>query len=97
MSNRVIWKYRIVPNDQSISLPRGAEFLCVQMQQGYPHAWCLVDPDAEPELRHLKVFETGQVVDRHDVEGARYLGTFQTHHGHVYHVWYYPTSTKEMS
>jgi hypothetical protein len=54
---RQIWKWGINPtNDGSISMPKGAELLSIQVQRGIPCIWALVDPAAEKEERRFLRF-----------------------------------------
>lgn len=71
---KTIYKYLIDPNEPKIEVPIGAEPLAVQLQNGEPHLWCLVDTEAAMEERRIRVKGTGHDCD--EVEGLRYLGTF---------------------
>lgn len=73
MSKR-IWKYPIALQDaQFIEMPKGAEILCVQMQDGNPCLWALVLP-GETERRKIEIYGTGHPVS--ELELA-YIGTYQ--------------------
>lgn len=57
-------------------MPASAEVLTVQLQQGKPVLWALVNPTAPEEARRFLIAGTG-----HDlppgVSRRRYVGTFQ--------------------
>lgn len=75
-----IWKFDIYPGITRIAIPSGANLLSVQMQQGVPRVWALVDPDATHSTREIETYPTGHV---DDVRGD-YIGTFQVD-GLVFH------------
>jgi hypothetical protein len=82
---KTIYKYELAIDDtQELMLPEGAEILTVQMQDGYPRLWALVDPHAPKKRRYIDIYGTGHPVgDKH----GQYLGTFQEHGGQlVWHV-----------
>lgn len=74
-----IFKYTIEP-DAYIEMPNGARILSVQVQNGVPVLWALVDPDAPLKRRDIRVYGTGHSI-RLEVEDLEYLGTFQMHDG----------------
>lgn len=61
-----------------IPMPRGAEPLCVQMQDGRPCMWARVDIDEPVVTHHFRVAGTGHDLDD---EVGRYIGTIQMHGG----------------
>lgn len=69
---QAIYKYPVSP-DASIEMPKGAQVLDVALQNGAPHLWVLVDPEAEKEVRYFRMIATGE---RFDTAGLAYLGTF---------------------
>lgn len=83
---RTIWKYPI-PRTPSFALvmPRDATILTVQLQDGKPVLWALVEveePDVAGEDRHFKLLMTGQEMEpahalAFDAERLRYVNTFQ--------------------
>jgi hypothetical protein len=76
---KCVYKYKILDcGNFSISMPEGAEILCVQMQGDTPCLWAMADPKEVPILRSFCVRGTGHGFD--DTEG-RYIGTFQTEKG----------------
>lgn len=73
----VIFKYPIETSPVVIRMPRGARVLTVQLQQGVPTIWCLVD-DEEPLVhRRLVVVGTGRDLEGRVSEKAVYVGTWQ--------------------
>lgn len=86
---RTIWKFELETKDtQFISMPKGAEILCVQIQIGNPCVWALVDPEAEKKDVEFSTIGTG-----HPVDGRPkiYIGTYQIiHRMLVFHVFVHP-------
>lgn len=77
-----IYKYRLPFPVGSVTLPEGAHVLTVQIQNGFPVLWALVNPDARPEPLHVLARPTGGGV----LEGPEdYLGTVQFEDGTVWH------------
>lgn len=77
--NQAIWKFPVEITDEfEIPMPKGAKVLTVQMNQGLPFIWALVNLDAgETEPRCFKLVVTG-----HNVSNAgAYVGTFQIMEG----------------
>lgn len=92
---RTVWKWPLTQMSQLVHVPKGAEFLDVQMQPVpvlvdgvereavVPVVWALVDPQAEQEDRQFEVIGTGH---EFVYEGQSYVGTFQSPDGKV--VWH---------
>lgn len=72
---KVIWKYELNPvkGPQSIRMPCDSTILDVQMQDGIPVFWALVDPDSPDEERKFLLVYTGWAIPGYPV----YIGTFQ--------------------
>lgn len=71
-----IFKYPVeMVDDPKIAMPRGALVLSVQAQGDMPQVWALVDDQRPLETRSFKLRGTGHAAD--DVEGSRFIGTFQ--------------------
>lgn len=79
-----IWKYELgIDEKQELEVPKGAQFLCLQLQHGNQQAWFIVDPD-EPkkETRTILCVRTnGSLV--HGGAMKSYLGTIQLHEGYI--------------
>lgn len=74
---QTIWKYplRFEQSDHLfLEIPIGAEPLSVQMQNGLPVLWALVDEQDKRVSYHIQVVGTGQPAD---VQERQYIGTFQ--------------------
>ena len=87
---KTIWKYELeITDNQNILMPIGAEILTVQMQDGTPCLWALVNPKAEMESIVIEIYGTG--TDLYDMGTARkYISTFQAENGGlVFHVFEY--------
>lgn len=69
-----VWKYPFIPRDVlQVDMPIGAQALCVQLQDGRPCLWALVESEAPVGTRTFRVVGTG-----HPAEGlGSYIGTFQ--------------------
>lgn len=67
-----------------VPMPRRAEVLCVQVQNGTPFVWALVDTKEKVTAKHwFFVYGTGHET----FEQGKYLGTFQLEGGAlVFHV-----------
>lgn len=65
-------------------MPKGAEILDVQIQNGKPQLWALVNPENAPEPRNFLIVGTGHQLSDIDLE---YIATYQTHDGSlIYHL-----------
>jgi len=78
---RAVWKYPIPKQREFVvSMPTGAQGLCVQVQLDSPCLWALVDTGAPLEERRFLLAGTGE-----DILVApgllRYIGTFQLRGG----------------
>lgn len=86
---KVIWKFGFEIEDRVwFRMPEGAQFLTIQMQEGQPVLWALVDTDRDVVKRHMLLCGTG-----HDAsEVGRYIATFQMHDGQLaFHAFEDPT------
>lgn len=85
MPNHAIHKYAITASRQKINLPVGYKLLTVQLQNGTPHVWAVIDkavPVTTPVIFH--VVGTGWIFDS---TGMDCIDTFQSHEsGFVFHV-----------
>lgn len=78
-----IWKYTLQMQDlQTLTIPVGAKLLSLQMQEGKPQLWALVDEASPCEPRRITVYGTGQPI--HNDPGV-FIGTFQ-YGEYVFHV-----------
>lgn len=68
-----VFKYELTADTVDLELPRGAQLLTVQLQNGVPMLWALVDDSIAPIKRCIGVYGTGHPVD---VPG-KYVATFQ--------------------
>ena len=81
---KAIWKWPLSSKDsQEINIPRGAEILCVQMQNDYPTIWAKVDAEAEMVSREIIIIGTGHP---HEEINHPYIGTVQQYGGSL--VWH---------
>lgn len=79
-----IYKYQI--HDlamREIELPKGAEILTIQMQDGMPCLWALVDQNQPAEKRPILIIGTGHAIL---IDIVRYISTFQMLDGRL--VWH---------
>lgn len=71
---KTVYKYPLfILDEQDIEMPDSANILTVQMQNGEPCLWALVDTSNHPSVRKILIRGTG-----HDADGmGRYISTFQ--------------------
>ena len=83
---RVIWKYPLTARAAfTLEMPEGRfEFLSVQMQNGEPCMWALVNPTQRKVPHAFRVVPTGEEFEKTD--NLHYLGTFQPLNGLVFHL-----------
>ena len=88
MADLVIWKFPVALEDRfSVSIPKGARILTLQLQRGRPQMWVLVNPEVSPEQRTFRIVGTGHRYSANVLGSWRYLGTFQMQDGaFVWHV-----------
>jgi len=68
-----IYKYEL--KEGPFGMPKGSEILTIQMQNGLPYIWALVDTDAELDFTCLVVIGTGQEMP--EKFNYKYISTFQ--------------------
>jgi hypothetical protein len=73
MGTRQVWKFPLI--DKGVVMPVGSQLLCVQMQNGIPCIWAIVDPEAPKEKVNIRVYGTGHEIP--EDAGLGYLGTVQ--------------------
>ena len=86
---KTIWKFNIVTTDrQTVSMPRGAEILTVQVQNGAVCLWAKVDTEAPSQLRDIETFGTWHPMAEESGARRQYIGTYQLRRGGdlVFHV-----------
>jgi len=82
-----IWKWTLSVLDvQTVQMPKGAQVLSVQVQDGEPQLWAMVDEQAPTEPRTFATYGTGHPLP--DVANhGRFVSTYQMHSGRlVFHV-----------
>jgi len=79
---KTIWKWTLTQPRTEACLPAGAQPLAVQMQDGWPTVWALVDIEAPAANYMLTLYATGEELP--DGPG-RYVGTVQDR-GFVWHL-----------
>lgn len=72
---KTIWKYSLPQQVSFLEMPKGAEILTVQPQNGVPCIWAIVDPDAPLEDRVFVSVTTGGYVPVNS--NPKYIGTYQ--------------------
>ena len=77
---KTIYKYTLDSQDCTLHLPKGAEILTVQLQNGIPTLWALVNPMTVTEERHICI--VGTVWDVEDT--MKYITTYMD----GYFVWH---------
>ena len=84
---REVWKYQTPIEDRfGIEMPKNAAILCVQVQNGTPCIWVLVDPrQAEKETKQFRLAGTGHRMENHEI--VKYIGSYQLSGGQlVFHL-----------
>ena len=81
-----ILKYKIEAiGEQSVEMPLGAEILTVQIQNGEPHIWAMVEDGFCPLKYRIRTFGTGHEIPSDFI--GKHIGTYQTTYGgFVFHV-----------
>ena len=76
-----IWKYGLSITDwQDLEMPKGACLLDVQMQNGIPCLWALVNDDVAAEQELRKIWIVGMNHDATHVKDREYIGTVLVWH-----------------
>lgn len=78
---KAIWKFTIdkIEKEVVISMPTGAKILAVQVQEGVPCIWAVVEPDAPKKERVFEIKGTGHLFSTYS--DLDYVGTFQLQDG----------------
>ena len=90
MADSAVWKYPLEMKDlQHINIPVNAEILSVQVQQGVPTVWALVDPEGAEVDFAFRMVGTGHPIG-YGIAHFTFLGTFQLQRimDSVWHVWW---------
>jgi hypothetical protein len=74
--NNTIWKYALETTDvNDVFMPLGAEILCIQIQNGRPCLWTMVDSlEHNGKSRIIETYGTGHPIP---VGSRKYIGTYQ--------------------
>lgn len=85
---KTIYKYPIKIDDTfEIIMPAGSEVLTIQLQNGEPYIWVLVDPDKDSIPHTFYMLGTGHL--RKGLRKENYIGTFQLADGRlVFHLFH---------
>jgi hypothetical protein len=80
-----IWKFPIeITDEQKVFMPQTAQVLSVQVQNGTPCIWALVDTEEQIAERTFIVHGTGHPCA---CEASEFIGTFQVRGGSlVFHL-----------
>lgn len=82
---KTIYKYPIQDDFTVLELPKDAEILTIQTQNGKPFIWVLHNPN-EPKVRWEFIIKaTGENIEE-DLSKKNYIGTFQMMEGML--VWH---------
>lgn len=80
---KVIYKYELnFKSVTTIEMPKSAEVLTIQMQNGIPCIWAKLNPDQEKQLRTFMLIGTGHSFE--DFGNLNYIGTIQDSY-YVFH------------
>lgn len=79
---KLVYKYPVPLRDYfQLLLPRGAAILDVQMQQGAPQLWALVDTSQPLVERVFRLAGTGHPLTSDDTSQLEHCGSFQMQQG----------------
>lgn len=83
---KTIWKFELETTDDiKLSMPKAAQILSLQTQNGVPCIWAMVNPANEKEERTFRIYGTGHPIDAEKEQ--RFVGTYQLLGGQlVFHV-----------
>ena len=80
----VIHKFPLkLQSEQQIEICTGAWILDLQVQNGVPALWAMVDDKDQKHKRDIIMLATGQKIEC--IGNLEYLGTAQVHSGLVFH------------
>ena len=88
--NKTIFKYKLkIEGLQAVTMPAGAKILSVQIQNGLPCAWALINCDEKETCdKHIETYGTGRYI-RYDLGISReFISTYQVGNL-VFHVFEY--------
>jgi hypothetical protein len=82
-----VWKYSLDWSAfQQLDMPRGAKVLSLQVQNGEPKVWVLVNGSEPHERRSFGTYATGETLPT-GTDLGRFVGTYQRNGGDlVFHV-----------
>ena len=81
-----IFKYPVSITDSfTLDMPKGADILSFQIQEGNPYIWALVNPEAEIEKRTFRLAGTGHPIEELPLD-LFFIGTVQMVGGNL--VWH---------
>lgn len=85
--SKTIWKFQMdIVETQLVRMPAKAEILSVQVQDGIPCLWALVNPANGEQDKCIEMFGTGHPVNCDMGVSRTYIGTFQMNNtGLVFH------------
>lgn len=76
--SKTIWKFPIeITDDIILSMPKDAEIISLQVQDGKPVMWAMVDPEEEKVERHFEMFGTGHPIETGFGINRKFIGTIQ--------------------
>jgi hypothetical protein len=83
-----IWKYPLTVRSgkQDLMVPAGATLLHVEVQQGSPTLWFLINTTNGILIRTFRVYGTGHEIDRNELEAMSHIGTSTDLGSLVWHV-----------
>lgn len=77
MTAKMIWKFPLELKEwQALDMPIGSEVLTLQVQEGTPTLWVMVDPLMPKVKKHFHIVATGQAIS--EEQHGLYHGTWQS-------------------
>lgn len=80
---KVTYQFPLEQSDTTLMLPQGAQPIHVDVQEGQPTLWVLLDTDEPMEPRRFETYQTGMGMPTH--ANHAHVGTF-AYKGSTFHV-----------
>jgi len=63
-----------------LNIPYGSQFLSAKMQDRKLVLFAIVDSEATVETRRFKIYSTGKIIDRINLNSLKFISTIQDEH-----------------
>ncbi len=86
--SKTIWKYVLIPEKLTISIPEGATILTAREQKDEICVWAEVDPGNVLEVRTFEIFGAGHHIHVGMGVDRKYIGTASLYGGDlIFHIY----------